>query len=406
MTGRIDGAVPVSTCDAGTDGSNGTVDTVRVGENTLSDFARNRGVDPQSVLQANPQFANVNARVQIGQELNLPTCDSPSMAGNLPDLTPDKTRVTGLPSAPVEDPLSNSAMKARLGDTPSMNRAGPMGTGNASMFASLPGVIADLFTRGAKHPETKKEFTEAQNAIAAGDYGKAHDILDRMLSRQAEDVLPEEDVKSTQTVRDQLEFLSKVQKAGVKADYPPTEAQLTDYFKTLKDKPDAARQAFQDYASAFQVHPANLKNGDVEVKYSQQKVQGHDVNAPKDWSDVSKHPVSSPPEFVGKQENDCKGYAYMATKLLGAAGFKVAHNIAVYPGPNNLGHAMVMFTHPPEKGVTVTSNDKVFHGDNPKEVAKDGFTYAAGKATGQEHYYTGNTLTGAMVEQVLKNHEL
>jgi len=40
----------------------------------------------------------------------------------------------------------------------------------------------------------------------------------------------------------------------------------------------------------------------------------------------------------------------------------------------------VLFTHPPEKGYTLTSNDGVFQGNKAIEVAKKGFEYAAGKA--------------------------
>jgi hypothetical protein len=69
---------------------------------------------------------------------------------------------------------------------------------------------------------------------------------------------------------------------------------------------------------------------------------------------------------------------------------------------------MVLFTHPPEKGYTLTSNDGVFQGNKAIEVAKKGFEYAAGKAnvTGKEHFWTGKTMAESQVQMVIKDNEL
>jgi hypothetical protein len=160
------------------------------------------------------------------------------------------------------------------------------------------------------------------------------------------------------------------------------------------------------------VHPVNIKGADFEVKYSHEKhsvTKGKDIfdittDQPGSWSDVAGHPVSSKdfPQYIAKQMNDCKGYAFMAEKLLGAAGFKVEHYLDAAPSKFGDGHMMVMFSHTGEKGFTLTSNDGAFQGSNQKELAKNGFTYAAGgkdNVTGKEHYFTGKTGTDAQIQQ-------
>jgi hypothetical protein len=326
------------------------------------------------------------------------------------------------------DPLLKTVLQMKLNQgiqTPTLHLPGNYVMHADSVTGTLPNAtklaspsvapdIAALLSKGAKTKGAEKEFAAAQKAIASGDYTKAYESLKGLLIYQGEDVLPEDDVKSTETARDQLEFLSKMQAAGVEADYPPTETQLVDYFKTLKNNPDKAREAFDSYTQNFHVHPVNIKGADFDIKYSQDKVKygasqsEYTVDVPKDWSSVANRPVTDNPKYIGKQMNDCQGFAFMVQKLLGAAGFKLEHHIAVYPGPNNAGHSMVMFTHPPEKGYTVTSNDRSFHGNSAKDVAKQGYEYAAGKenVTNKEHFYTGKTMAEAEIQQVVKNDEL
>lgn len=412
--------------NASGDLSDGSVATVRDGEATLADVAKRLNVGLDALQQANPQLQDINY-LNVGQDIRLPqgsqTHDAePSGQSS----EPPKSSTSS--TSQLGDPLLKTVLQMKL------NQGGQASTlnlpGNNVMYAdgvhgTLPNVtkqssptvspdIAALLAKGAKTEGAKKEFAAAQQAIASGDFAKAYESLKTLLVKQGEDVLPEDDVKSTETVRDQLEFLSKMQAAGVKADYPPTEAQLVDYFKTLKSNPDGARAAFDSYAQNFHVHPVNIKGADFDIKYSQDKVKygasqsEYTVDVPKDWSSVGNRPVKDHPQYIGKQMNDCQGFAFMSEKLLGAAGFKLEHHIAVYPGPHDAGHSMVMFTHPPEKGYTVTSNDRSFHGTNAKDVAKQGYEYAAGKdnVTHKEHFYTGKTMAEAEIQQVVKNDEL
>jgi hypothetical protein len=308
----------------------------------------------------------------------------------------------GTASTRVGDPLLTSVAQAKLSQSaaPAAKQAG----------INVPPEVAEILAEGAKNPDAKKEFTTAQQALAAGDYRKAYEAMESLMRKQGEDVLTEDQVKSAQTVRDQLGFLADMRTAGIKADYPPTEAQLVKYFKTLKDKPAAARQAFEAYTENFHVHPGNVKGEDPDIKYSQTKVKRgqseYTTDVPHEWSDVSKRTAKGS-LYAGRQMNDCQGYAFIGEKLLGAAGFKVAHNIAAMNG-TKAAHAMVLFTHPKEKGYTLTTNDKTYHGSNPKALAQEGFGDVVGKEklTGKEHYYTGKTQTDAEIECAIKDNEL
>ena len=400
-----------------------------------------------SAAAAKPQLVDPT-KLTVGEDVQVPP--SP---GQLEGAEPDSVSKaqSGLPPAPLTDPLDKSALQAILGAKPQLPldegaikdifaKAGGSvmyadgvkgtGSGTATKLAGGPKVsaeVADLIDRGTKintsskdkdtqqaEKDTRAEFSTAQKAIAAGDYTKAYQCMEKLLRKQGEEVLEPADVKSTETVRDQLQFLSKMQQAGIKADFPPTEAQLVDYFKTLKNNPAAAVQAFQDYTKLFHVHPVNVKGADFDIPYSPETVRygkgDYPTTAPHDWSEVANRPVAVKdyPQYIGKQMNDCQGFGFMAAKLLGAAGFKVENYVSVFPGPHGISHDMVLFTHPPEKGYTLTSNDGVFQGNKAIEVAKKGFEYAAGKAnvTGKEHFWTGKTMAESQVQMVIKDNEL
>ena len=408
--------------------SDGSLATVRDGESTLADVAKRLNVGVDALHQANPQLPDVNS-LKVGQDIHLPQGPQAQDATTSGQSSEPPQHSTASPFQ-LGDPMLKTVLQMKLNQgipTPTLHLPGTNVMYADGVKGTLPKVnpqggpslspdIAALLAKGAKTKEAKDEFGAAQQAIGSGDYAKAYESLKQLLIHQGEDVLPEEDVKSTETARDQLEFLSKMQAAGVKADYPPTEGQLVDYFKTLKNNPNAAREAFDSYTQNFHVHPVNVKGADFDIKYSQDKVKygasqsEYTVDVPKDWSSVANRPVTDKgyPQYIGKQMNDCQGFAFMAQKLMGAAGFKLEHHIAVYPGPHGAGHSMAMFTHPPETGYTVTSNDRSFHGDKTKDVAKQGYEYAAGKenVTNKEHFYTGKTMAEAEIQQVVKNDEL
>ena len=293
----------------------------------------------------------------------------------------------------------------------------PDGKGDEVRGDTSSSDVQDLLKNGAKNadPTTKQQFKEAQDAIAKGDFTKAHEIISTLMRKQGEEVLSDSEVKSTYALKDQLEFCSQMQKAGVKSDLPPTEQQLVDYFKTLKNNPAAARQAFEDYTKDFHVHAASVTgNSATEVDYGKSQAKygsgEYTVGVPKDFNAVTSHPVSAKqhPEFIDKQMNDCKGYGLMADKLLGAAGFTVKHYVDAYPSYNNSGHEMVVLTHPKETGYTLTSNGQTFHGANEKDLAQKGYEAAAGKenVTGKEQFYFGKTAADAMIQMSVKDDKL
>lgn len=414
--------------------SNKNVATVQLGETDLSQVAERLGVDFNHLLLANPQIQDPSG-LMVGQDIHLPQPQVLQMPSRDFGADSVSTAHSGLPPAPLTDPLNKSALQAIISATPQLPLdegaiknvfaeaernvmhadSGGSGSGTATKTAGpkVPADVTAMLTHPLKNSVAKDDLAAAQKAITTGDYTAAFKKLDTLIKTNDEN-LWEEERPPIHTVRDQLEFLSKMQEANIKADYPPTQAQLVDYFKTLKDQPAAARQAFEDYTHRFHVHPVNIKGEDFDIAYSHEKTKygkgEYTTTAPRSWSDVANRPVSSEkfPQYIGKQMNDCEGFGFMAAELLGAAGFKVAHHVSVYPGVHGNSHEMVMFTHQGESGYTVTSNDGTFHGNNAKAVAKQGYEYAAGKdkVTGKEHFYTGKTMADAEVQAAVKDNEL
>jgi len=341
---------------------------------------------------------------------------------------------SGLPAAPLGDPLNKSALLALMAvkaQLPPQNAidhsldearrgvlydsAGASSSGTATKAApTLPADVSTVLEKPPKNSVAADAMKAAEKYIKAGDFTKAYECLNNVIEKKGEFLDSNSEIPQLSTIRDQLGFLSGMQKAGIKVSYPPTEAQLVDYFKTLKDNPAGAREAFQNYAKDFNVHPANVYTDDYDIKYSHTTTKYNGVSyptdAPQKWDDVvGRSPLSDKfPQFVGKQMNDCQGYGFIAAELLGAAGFKVSNYVTAYPSLHGNSHDMVMFTHPGEKGVTLTSNDGVFTGGNAKAVAKQGYEYAAGKqkVTGKEEFYIGPTMADAEVQAGVKDNKL
>lgn len=84
-----------------------SVATVRQGETKLSEVATRLGADHGALLQANPNLSP-STRLKAGQEIRLAQGQaSPAVVDQLP-------AKSGLPSAPMGDPLAKSAMQASL----------------------------------------------------------------------------------------------------------------------------------------------------------------------------------------------------------------------------------------------------------------------------------------------------
>ena len=126
-------------------------------------------------------------------------------------------------------------------------------------------------------------------------------------------------------VADQLEVAQKMKTAKVRSlQFPPTETNVTDYFKTMKGKSiSEIKDAFQNYANAFYVHSEKKGVDRGDVVYSEHKYkEGNKVynsNAPVSWKEVTDNrEVHSD----GRRIIDCEGYAYMGQQSFQAAGFQ------------------------------------------------------------------------------------
>lgn len=276
-------------------------------------------------------------------------------------------------------------------------QAGPVGGGTkftAKIDADVGALVKNL---GSSSDETTNaNFKALGKAMKEGRWGDAAKLAKTSFDQKYEEFIDENVPASTnkqnltKTVTSQLDFMAKMEAAGVKGDLPPTKDQLLKYFGTLKDNPKEARAAFEQFSKAFNVHVAQeTQTPGADVRY-----HGTEKNPlpPTSWDDLTSRKANGAGENVGRRVNDCEGYAYMAQELLGAAGFELKHHLTANGGPAGA-HAMGVFTHKKDPGnVTITSNDGVFHGKNEKKLADDAFKYAGGKVTSSNKYYAGDTM--------------
>jgi hypothetical protein len=90
-----------------------STDVVQLGESRMSDVADRLHLDLNSLIKANPQIQDPNS-LTPGQEINLPK-STPPIPLRDPAMTADSAKpTTGLPPAPMGDPIAASAFKANL----------------------------------------------------------------------------------------------------------------------------------------------------------------------------------------------------------------------------------------------------------------------------------------------------
>jgi uncharacterized Zn-binding protein involved in type VI secretion len=173
---------------------------------------------------------------------------------------------------------------------------------------------ADLKTYYSKNGPAHQLITKGSYQEAAAEY--------RKLADKATD--PAEQ-KRLAMVADQLEVAQKMKTAKVGSlQFPPTETNVTDYFKTMKGKPiSEIKDAFQNYANAFYVHSEKKGVDRGDVVYSEHKYKEgttvYNSHAPVSWKEVTDNrEVHSD----GRRIIDCEGYAYMGQQIFQAAGFQ------------------------------------------------------------------------------------
>lgn len=264
--------------------------------------------------------------------------------------------------------------------------------------------------------EVKNEMKSVELLIAQGKYGAAKQHFDALLKKDfqgAQGTFNGEHVinmmkgagptalETTQSLMSQLDFVDKMQNAGIKdATLPPTEQQLKNFFAKFKDKPsaqqsEAAKQAFREYVGAFHVHPAD-STGDasVDIVYGKGK-----TDRPETWKEITKdRNVTETGKYAGKYNNDCEGYAFLGDALLGAAGFEVKGFVSGMQD-DGIAHIMVLLKDPQGKPA-VTSNSEVYDENNTRLNGKtfdeqrlellDGGWRGAG-ARGTPDFFIGKT---------------
>jgi hypothetical protein len=181
--------------------------------------------------------------------------------------------------------------------------------------------------------ELRRYFTTqapAHEQIAARRYGEAAAHY-RQLSPASET----ERVEHQSTAR-QLAFAQRMSDAGVRnVGFPPTERNVTDYFRTLRGRPmSEVGEAYREYASSFYVHAGNIGRGSVQ--YDAHRVRtGREVRTvrnPDSWQDITNQREL---HSDGRRVIDCEGYAYLAQRAFSAAGFRDIQYAAARVGRDN-----------------------------------------------------------------------
>ncbi len=248
----------------------------------------------------------INLGNQIGRQ------GAPSQAGAAP-----AAQGAQIKERRLEGKISDNPKKAQDGKNagkPPDTTLQTVLTNSGMKNVGNPPSEADLKTYYSKNGPAHELITKGSYQEAAAEY--------RKLADKATD--PAEQKRLT-IVADQLEAAQKMKTAKVGSlQFPPTETNVTDYFKTMKGKPiSEIKDAFQNYANAFYVHSEKkgVDRGDVvysEHKYNEGKTV-YNSHAPVSWKEVTDNrEVHSD----GRRIIDCEGYAYMGQQIFQAAGFQ------------------------------------------------------------------------------------
>ncbi|GAB4328342.1 MAG: hypothetical protein Kow0074_24240 [Candidatus Zixiibacteriota bacterium] len=89
----------------------------------------------------------------------------------------------------------------------------------------------------------------------------------------------------------------------------PNTNDLLEYFRTLRNNPNAALAAYREYAGSFMIHIESATRGrQIDVAWP-----GGSCDR---WSEILSRPQRQHRRMI-----DCEGYAYLAQQLLTAAGW-------------------------------------------------------------------------------------
>src|SRR5215831_912281 len=108
MPEKIQGTSNVSPYDFPAQWDDSSTTLVTLGENSLSDVAKLRNIDPAALLAANPQISDLKAPLVVGQQIQLPYCQAPVQH---PEPASDSKSSS---SGTSGDPLAKSVVQANL----------------------------------------------------------------------------------------------------------------------------------------------------------------------------------------------------------------------------------------------------------------------------------------------------
>jgi hypothetical protein len=109
MSDRVHGPTATPQFAFGPSSTDASKTTVRLGESTLADVALNRKLDLDALRAANPQIRDRNAKLLVGQEINLPICEAPAKQADPVPAGPPASK-----QAPLKDPLDTSLAQLKL----------------------------------------------------------------------------------------------------------------------------------------------------------------------------------------------------------------------------------------------------------------------------------------------------
>ena len=248
----------------------------------------------------------INLGSQVGQQ------GAPSQAGSAPAAQGAQIEERRLEAKISDDP--KKAQDGKNTGKPADTTLQTVLTNSGMKNVSNPPSEADLKTYYSKNGPAHELIAKGSYQEAAAEY--------RKLADKAAD--PAEQKRLT-TAADQLEVAQKMKTAKVGSlQFPPTETNVTDYFKTMKGKPiSEIKDAFQSYANAFYVHSEKKGVDRGDVVYSEHKYKEgtivYNSHAPVSWKEVTDdREVHSD----GRRIIDCEGYAHMGQQIFKAAGFQ------------------------------------------------------------------------------------
>lgn len=260
-----------------------------------------------------------------------------------------------------------------------------------------------------------KFFKDTHTQLAEGNYSEAGELLKNVTDGDFSGALTEswqtggmELYKATEALQVQVAFTTQMQ-ARLKrpVSFPPTEKQLQDYFSTFNsttERPKACK-AFAEYAGAFHIPQHQLTPRKLDMEYSD-KGDVSTRKVPDSFDEVTKKrkvsPWNSMSEEVylgGRYLNDSEGYAHMAEKLLGAAGYKLTH-VTVCGKISN--HAMVALQDPEDKRWRVASNGNTYEGDDLYTAFRAALEDLPSAENNQlaDTYYLGSTMRASQVAAI------